>query len=110
MYRADGREFRLPDGVRGAGGQGRRGVRQPVAVIFPEHLAGGRGVHRGGGPGAELLRRPWQGITRRVAFDPDGHFFESNDGGGASPHRVVDGSARFVARRDDIGGESDGEA
>ncbi|SDD90997.1 bifunctional serine/threonine-protein kinase/ABC transporter substrate-binding protein [Streptomyces prasinopilosus] len=58
---------------------------------------------------AELLRRPWQGITRRVAFDPDGHFFEANDDGGAFLYRVTGGSARFVARWDDIGGGTGGE-
>ncbi|MEU2599210.1 ABC transporter substrate-binding protein [Streptomyces hirsutus] len=59
---------------------------------------------------AELLRRPWQGITRRVAFDPDGHFFEANDDAGAFLYRVIGKTARFVARWDDIGREAGGEA
>ncbi|MFE9923771.1 hypothetical protein ACFYQA_19975 [Streptomyces sp. NPDC005774] len=59
---------------------------------------------------AELLRRPWQGITRRIAFDADGHFFEPNDDAGAFLYRVTGRTARFVARWDDIGGETGGEA
>ncbi|MGY3200069.1 ABC transporter substrate-binding protein [Streptomyces sp. TE5632] len=104
-------------------GRGRRRARAPCpcgalgpwaaeaygAVRFAAH-----GLAATGGDGrsalrAELLRRPWQGITRRVAFDPDGHFFEPNDDGGAFLYRVTGGSARFVARWDDIGEEAGGE-
>ncbi|MFF0107318.1 bifunctional serine/threonine-protein kinase/ABC transporter substrate-binding protein [Streptomyces hirsutus] len=83
------------------------------AVRFAAHgLASADGDGGGGRPAlrAELLRRPWQGITRRVAFDPDGHFFEANDDAGAFLYRVTGGTARFVARWDDIGREAGGEA
>ncbi|MGW1541502.1 bifunctional serine/threonine-protein kinase/ABC transporter substrate-binding protein [Streptomyces sp. NPDC002309] len=52
---------------------------------------------------SELLRRPWQGITRKVAFNAGGQFFEPPEDGGAFLYRVTDGGARFVARADDIG-------
>ncbi|WP_432043124.1 hypothetical protein [Streptomyces cadmiisoli] len=51
----------------------------------------------------ELLRRPWQGITRKVAFNAGGQFFEPDEDIGAFLYRVTDGQARFVARADDIG-------
>ncbi|WP_308310671.1 bifunctional serine/threonine-protein kinase/ABC transporter substrate-binding protein [Streptomyces sp. GbtcB6] len=51
---------------------------------------------------SELLRRPWQGITRRVSFDATDQFFEANDDGGAFLYRVTGGAARFVTRSDDI--------
>ncbi|MGW0710555.1 protein kinase domain-containing protein [Streptomyces sp. NPDC002643] len=55
---------------------------------------------------SELLRRPWQGITRRMAFDAASQFFRSQEDGGGFLFRVADGAARFVARTDDIGEES----
>ncbi len=58
------------------------------------------------GPSAlrsELLRRPWQGITRRISYDPGGQFYDATQDGGAFLYRVTDGAARFVARADDIG-------
>lgn len=61
------------------------------------------------GPSAlrsELLRRPWQGITRRFSYDPGGQFFDASTDGGAFLYRVTDGAARFVARADDIGREA----
>ncbi|MGW4026325.1 hypothetical protein [Streptomyces sp. NPDC005009] len=51
----------------------------------------------------EALRRPWQGITRRVSCDPGGQFFDAVEDGGAFLYRISDGAARFVARADDIG-------
>lgn len=52
---------------------------------------------------SELLRRPWQGITRKIAFNAGGQFFDPPDDGGAFLYRVTNGRARFVARADDIG-------
>ncbi|MGW2050479.1 protein kinase domain-containing protein [Streptomyces sp. NPDC001858] len=52
---------------------------------------------------SELLRRPWQGITRLVSFDADSQFFQVGDDGGGFLYRVTGGAARFVARSDDIG-------
>ncbi|MFD7433024.1 bifunctional serine/threonine-protein kinase/ABC transporter substrate-binding protein [Streptomyces sp. NPDC059861] len=60
--------------------------------------ADGRSVLR-----AELLRRPWQGITRRVSFNAGGQFFDTPEDGGAFLYRVRGGKLRFVARADDIG-------
>lgn len=57
-----------------------------------------------------LPRRSSSGITRRVAFDPDGHFFEPNDAAGAFLYRVTGRTARFVALWDDIGRKTGGEA
>ncbi|MEU9287688.1 bifunctional serine/threonine-protein kinase/ABC transporter substrate-binding protein [Streptomyces sp. NPDC048275] len=50
-----------------------------------------------------LLRRPWQGITRRMSFEASSQFFQSNDDGGGFLFRVTGGAARFVSRSDDIG-------
>lgn len=52
---------------------------------------------------SELLRKPWQGITRRVSYDADGGFFEALDDPGWFLYRVTDGSPRFVSAADDIG-------
>ncbi|MFJ4465997.1 bifunctional serine/threonine-protein kinase/ABC transporter substrate-binding protein [Streptomyces sp. NPDC089424] len=52
---------------------------------------------------AELLRRPWQGITRRVSFNAGGQFYDPAEDGGAFLYRVTGGELRFVARADDIG-------
>lgn len=51
---------------------------------------------------SELLRRSWQGITRKVSYDPDSEFFEAQEDAGAFLYRVKDGTMRFVARADDI--------
>ncbi|MGP4005004.1 bifunctional serine/threonine-protein kinase/ABC transporter substrate-binding protein [Streptomyces sp. 4N124] len=51
---------------------------------------------------SELLRRPWQGITRRMSFDPGQQFLESNEDGGTFLFRVTGGAARFVTRSDNI--------
>ncbi|MGW4762088.1 bifunctional serine/threonine-protein kinase/ABC transporter substrate-binding protein [Streptomyces pseudogriseolus] len=61
------------------------------------------------GPSAlrsELLRAPWQGITRRFSYDPGGQFYDADRDGGAFLYRISGGAAHFVARADDIG---DGE-
>lgn len=52
---------------------------------------------------SELLRRPWQGITRKVSYDADSEFFEAQEDAGAFLYRVRDHAIRFVARADDIG-------
>ncbi|WP_371599329.1 ABC transporter substrate-binding protein [Streptomyces sp. NBC_00564] len=52
---------------------------------------------------SELLRRPWQGITRLMNFDASTQFFQTGEDGGGFLFRVTGGTARFVARSDDIG-------
>ncbi|MFE7836095.1 bifunctional serine/threonine-protein kinase/ABC transporter substrate-binding protein [Streptomyces sp. NPDC057474] len=52
---------------------------------------------------SELLRRPWQGITRRMSFDATSQFFQVGDDSGGFLFRVTGGAARFVTRSDDIG-------
>ncbi|MFD8817811.1 bifunctional serine/threonine-protein kinase/ABC transporter substrate-binding protein [Streptomyces sp. NPDC059627] len=52
---------------------------------------------------AELLRRPWQGITRRYSYESQDQYLETGQDGGWFLYRVEDGGARFVARYDDIG-------
>ncbi|MEU1500176.1 bifunctional serine/threonine-protein kinase/ABC transporter substrate-binding protein [Streptomyces sp. NPDC005732] len=51
---------------------------------------------------AELLRHSWQGITRRVSYDPDSEFFQANDDAGSFLYEVTDHAARFVSGADDI--------
>ncbi|WP_155059543.1 bifunctional serine/threonine-protein kinase/ABC transporter substrate-binding protein [Streptomyces blattellae] len=73
------------------------------AVRFAAHglaaLAGdGRSALR-----SELLRTPWQGVTRRVSFEATSQFFDAGDGNGGFLYRVTGGTARFVARSADIG-------
>ncbi|MBG0850348.1 ABC transporter substrate-binding protein [Streptomyces spinoverrucosus] len=55
---------------------------------------------------AVLLRRPWQGITRRIAFDAVWQYFKAEEDAGAFLYRVTGGAARLVARSDDIGKET----
>ncbi|MEV0904450.1 bifunctional serine/threonine-protein kinase/ABC transporter substrate-binding protein [Streptomyces hokutonensis] len=52
---------------------------------------------------SELLRRPWQGITRLMSFDASTQFFRAGEDGGGFLFRVTGGAARFVARSADIG-------
>ncbi|MGW3413419.1 protein kinase domain-containing protein [Streptomyces sp. NPDC000888] len=52
---------------------------------------------------SELLRRPWQGITRLMSFDASSQNFKAGEDGGGFLFRVTGGAARFVARSDDIG-------
>ncbi|MFF7467781.1 ABC transporter substrate-binding protein [Streptomyces sp. NPDC008092] len=52
---------------------------------------------------AELLRKPWQGITRRYSYESQVQYLETGQDGGWFLYRVEDGRARFVARYDDIG-------
>ncbi|MFE6358702.1 bifunctional serine/threonine-protein kinase/ABC transporter substrate-binding protein [Streptomyces sp. NPDC057806] len=52
---------------------------------------------------SELLRRPWQGITRTFSYDADNEFFQAHDDAGAFLYRVTDRTVRFVSRADDIG-------
>ncbi|MBK3565967.1 ABC transporter substrate-binding protein, partial [Streptomyces sp. MBT62] len=52
---------------------------------------------------SELLRRPWQGITRLMSFDASTQDFKAGDDGGGFLFRVTGGTARFVARAHDIG-------
>jgi hypothetical protein len=55
---------------------------------------------------SEPLRRPWQGITRRMGFDAITQFFQTGDDGGGFLFRVAGGAARFVARSADVGGKT----
>ncbi|MFE7550580.1 serine/threonine-protein kinase [Streptomyces gardneri] len=51
-----------------------------------------------------LLARPWQGITRRMAYDSAAtQLYDSDGDGGHFLYRVQRGAARYVARLDDIG-------
>jgi len=52
---------------------------------------------------SELLRRPWQGITRRVGFDGTSQVFQTGNDFGEFLFHVTGGAARFVSRYDDIG-------
>ncbi|MEV5956753.1 bifunctional serine/threonine-protein kinase/ABC transporter substrate-binding protein [Streptomyces sp. NPDC051987] len=52
---------------------------------------------------AELLREPWQGITRRYSYESQNQYLETGQDGGWFLYRVEHGRARFVARHDDIG-------
>ncbi|WP_405976157.1 bifunctional serine/threonine-protein kinase/ABC transporter substrate-binding protein [Streptomyces sp. NBC_00988] len=52
---------------------------------------------------SELLRRPWQGITRLMSFDASTQFFQARGDGGGFLFRVTGGAARFMARSADIG-------
>ncbi|WAZ26217.1 bifunctional serine/threonine-protein kinase/ABC transporter substrate-binding protein [Streptomyces cinnabarinus] len=53
---------------------------------------------------SELLRHPWQGITRRASYDRDSQFFVTGEDAGEFLYRVTDSALRFVSRADDIGG------
>ncbi|MEU1620789.1 bifunctional serine/threonine-protein kinase/ABC transporter substrate-binding protein [Streptomyces sp. NPDC005722] len=73
------------------------------AVRFAAH-----GLAALGGEGreslrAELLRAPWQGITRRYSYESQSQFLETGQDGGWFLFHVEDGRARFVSRHDDIG-------
>ncbi|MPY56447.1 bifunctional serine/threonine-protein kinase/ABC transporter substrate-binding protein [Streptomyces spongiae] len=50
-----------------------------------------------------LLRKPWQGITRVMGFDAVSQYFQVEKDNGGFLYRVTGGTARFVARADDIG-------
>ncbi|CAM5303696.1 Leucine-binding protein domain-containing protein OS=Streptomyces aurantiogriseus OX=66870 GN=GCM10010251_96730 PE=3 SV=1 [Streptomyces aurantiogriseus] len=52
---------------------------------------------------SELLRRPWQGITRLMSFDAASQYFGVENDSGGFLFRVTGGAARFVTRADDIG-------
>ncbi|MFJ3669589.1 bifunctional serine/threonine-protein kinase/ABC transporter substrate-binding protein [Streptomyces sp. NPDC090106] len=52
---------------------------------------------------SELLRAPWQGITRRIGFDAASQYFQVEDDSGGFLYRVTGGAVRFVTRSDDIG-------
>ncbi|WP_406118362.1 protein kinase domain-containing protein [Streptomyces sp. NBC_00989] len=52
---------------------------------------------------SELLRRPWQGITRLMSFDASTQYFVTGDDGGGFLYRTTGGATRFVARSADIG-------
>ncbi|MFJ4621036.1 ABC transporter substrate-binding protein [Streptomyces sp. NPDC088812] len=75
------------------------------AVRFAAHGLTAAGTDGRAALRAELLRRPWQGITRRMVFDTGNQFFDAKAGGGAFLHRVTEGTVRFVARDGDIGKE-----
>jgi len=73
------------------------------AVRFAAHgLAARTGDDRESLRG-ELLRAPWQGITRRLSYESQSQFLETGQDGGWFLYHVEDGGARFVCRHDDIG-------
>ncbi|MFE0677127.1 bifunctional serine/threonine-protein kinase/ABC transporter substrate-binding protein [Streptomyces sp. NPDC058867] len=76
------------------------------AVRFVAHGLAGAGDDPRSSLRSELLRGPWQGITRRMSYDADSWFFETVQDAGAFLYRVRDGAARFVARSDDISAET----
>ncbi|MFJ2950904.1 ABC transporter substrate-binding protein [Streptomyces sp. NPDC087226] len=73
------------------------------AVRFAAHGLVNAGADGPSALRSELLRTPWQGITRRFSYDPGGQFYDADRDGGAFLYRISDGAARFVARADDIG-------
>ena len=52
---------------------------------------------------AELLRVPWQGITRRLSYESQSQYLVTDRDPGWFLYHVEDGRLRFVARHDDIG-------
>jgi ABC-type branched-subunit amino acid transport system substrate-binding protein len=73
------------------------------AVRFAAHGLADAGADGPSALRSELLRAPWQGITRRFSYDPGGQFYDANRDGGAFLYRIGGGAAHFVARVDDIG-------
>ncbi|MEU6518603.1 bifunctional serine/threonine-protein kinase/ABC transporter substrate-binding protein [Streptomyces sp. NPDC046978] len=73
------------------------------AVRFAAHGLTAAGDYARSALRSELLRHSWQGITRRVSYDPDSLFFEAAEDAGAFLYRVRDHTLRFVSRADDIG-------
>ncbi|MDH6214211.1 bifunctional serine/threonine-protein kinase/ABC transporter substrate-binding protein [Streptomyces pseudovenezuelae] len=51
---------------------------------------------------AELLRAPWQGITRRFSYESQSQYLQTDKDGGWFLYQVADGRLRFAARHDDI--------
>ncbi|MGW1209416.1 bifunctional serine/threonine-protein kinase/ABC transporter substrate-binding protein [Streptomyces sp. NPDC002499] len=51
---------------------------------------------------AQLLRKPWQGITRLFAYDSQSQFLKTDKDGGLFLYQVTDGRLRFACRHDDI--------
>lgn len=73
------------------------------AVRFAAHGLASPGVDGRESLRAELLRAPWQGITRRLSYESQSQYLESVQDGGWFLYHVEDGRARFVSRHDDIG-------
>ncbi|MFJ4983398.1 bifunctional serine/threonine-protein kinase/ABC transporter substrate-binding protein [Streptomyces sp. NPDC088732] len=74
------------------------------AVRFAAHgLAAPGGDGRRESLRAELLRVPWQGITRRFSYESQSQYLETAPDGGWFLYHVEGGRARFVARQDAIG-------
>ncbi|WP_030866819.1 ABC transporter substrate-binding protein [Streptomyces sp. NRRL S-37] len=73
------------------------------AVRFAVHGLADAGADGPSALRSELLRAPWQGITRRFSYDPGGQFYAADRDGGAFLYRIGGGAAHFVARADDIG-------
>ncbi|KUJ35922.1 hypothetical protein AB0N87_38560 [Streptomyces sp. NPDC093228] len=73
------------------------------AVRFAAHGLTAAGDYARSAVRSELLRHSWQGITRRISYDPDSQFFEAVEDAGAFLYRVTDHTLRFVSRADDIG-------
>ncbi|AZM64020.1 MULTISPECIES: bifunctional serine/threonine-protein kinase/ABC transporter substrate-binding protein [unclassified Streptomyces] len=76
------------------------------AVRFAAHGLAAAGDDGPAALRSELPRRPWQGITRRIAYHAGGQFYDTDGDGGAFRYRVTDGATRFVARADDIDREA----
>ncbi|MEU3979207.1 bifunctional serine/threonine-protein kinase/ABC transporter substrate-binding protein [Streptomyces sp. NPDC026672] len=73
------------------------------AVRFAAHGLAAPGGDERESLRAELLRAPWQGITRRLSYESQSQYLQSDKDGGWFLYRITDGRARFVARHDDIG-------
>ncbi|MFF3564760.1 protein kinase [Streptomyces sp. NPDC002574] len=74
------------------------------AVRFAAHgLAAPGGDGRRESLRAELLRAPWQGVTRRYSYESQSQYLRTTPDGGWFLYHVQDGTTRFVARQDDIG-------
>ncbi|MFF4895304.1 bifunctional serine/threonine-protein kinase/ABC transporter substrate-binding protein [Streptomyces sp. NPDC001068] len=73
------------------------------AVRYAAHGLAGLGGGERDALRAELLREPWQGITRRFSYESQSQYLRTGTDGGWFLYRVAGGEARFEARHDDIG-------
>ncbi|MEU2434186.1 ABC transporter substrate-binding protein [Streptomyces sp. NPDC007861] len=100
------KEFAATFRARHGGAPGPWAAEAYDAVRFAAHGLGAVGDGGRSTLRSELLRRPWQGITRRVSFEPTLQYFQGGDDSGGFLFRVSAGAARFVARSDDIGAKT----
>ncbi|WP_262007427.1 bifunctional serine/threonine-protein kinase/ABC transporter substrate-binding protein [Streptomyces sp. FIT100] len=100
------KEFAAAFRARHAGAPGPWAAEAYDAVRFAAHGLGAVGDGGRSTLRSELLRRPWQGITRRVSFEPTLQYFQGGDDSGGFLFRVSAGAARFVARSDHIGAKT----